>query len=759
MGVLGVNIALLRKLNGSFREIATSRYETERMFRGLELLVSMTHTEILQSLVLSPERAPEARRSLELVDVGFRQGIERLHARLPRGYAAGLDEAGRAFDAYFHFASTLLQPARPGNPDAESLDKLSEAKTLLDASFESSILESSRAFADSLSALAQAGVRTQTLAIGLALAFFLAAVPSALIFARRLTRPLVSLAQAAAGLASSDFSVRLPSTYRGEAATLSRSFNFMAERLQADFTSLEREVAVRMRAEASAHELRERLSTILGSLPLALVSLDGTGALVEWNAAAAEAFGLAAEGQRGRNLWQEVPWVGPLWEAFAYASANGVPSDEVKLSRSGSQERLYRAAFFPLRGNPSGGTLLRLTDVTEQERKERQLQRLQTMETIGTLAGGLAHDFNNILSAIMGSASLMEAELGTGKPSAPALRGSIDTIGAAANRASGIIKQLLALSRDQVAVAEPVDLVAALQQTIVMAGAAIDKSVTIGWARRPECAWVLCDTVQLEQVLMNLFINAAHAMTIMRPPGDAYGGRLTVDVWLESLSPGFVAAHPGAKGEGYWSVAISDTGVGIEEETSKHVFEAYFTTKEASKGSGLGLAMAQATLARFGGYIDLRTAKGEGATFTLRLIAGVAPERSISTDPEVVLGKGTVLVVDDEAAIRSVASRMLALCGYEAFEAAGGDEGIDFLAARDGRIDLVILDLSMPRKSGRETFAEMKERWPHLRILMSTGFTGDERLEDLAARGMVGVLGKPYDRRSLASAVAAALNC
>ena len=256
---------------------------------------------------------------------------------------------------------------------------------------------------------------------------------------------------------------------------------------------------------------------------------------------------------------------------------------------------------------------------------------------------------------------------------------------------------------------------------------------------------------------MNLFINASHAMTIMRPPGDAYGGSLTVDVWLEPLTPAFVATHPGAKGEGYWSVALSDTGVGMDEETAKRIFEAFFTTKGASRGTGLGLAMAQATLARFGGYIDLRTTRGEGTTFTLRLVPGAVLERSVHADLEMVMGKGTILVVDDEAPIRNVASRMLALCGYETIQANGGEDAIKLLTERDSRIDLVILDLSMPHKSGRETFAEMKARWPALKILMSTGFTGDNRLDDLAARGMAGVLGKPYNRKTLSLAVAAAL--
>jgi two-component system cell cycle sensor histidine kinase/response regulator CckA len=396
-------------------------------------------------------------------------------------------------------------------------------------------------------------------------------------------------------------------------------------------------------------------------------------------------------------------------------------------------------ASSPLLDSSGGctGTLAMFTDVTERKALEEQFRQAQKLEAVGRFAGGVAHDFNNLLTVITGYSQLLLRRL----ESDSALRVQIEKIETAAGQAANLTRQLLSFSRRRVFQSEVVDLNTVVANFQKMCLPIIGIDVELVTRLDPVVGRVRADIGQLDQVLMNLVVNARDAMP--------QGGKLTI----ETANRDRVADSSGSSAKGpagsYVLLAVSDTGCGMDADTQSHIFDPFFTTKEEGKGTGLGLSTVHGIVAQHGGYIEVSSEVGKGTCFSIylpRVTEAVQTASACQESTEWPRGNETVLVVEDRAAVRELVRETLSPCGYKIFEAANGKEGLEFCRKHLQPIDLVITDLIMPGMNGKE-FAELAKQYHReTKVLYMSGYggealAGNEAREDL--------LQKPFSPETL----------
>ena len=374
--------------------------------------------------------------------------------------------------------------------------------------------------------------------------------------------------------------------------------------------------------------------------------------------------------------------------------------------------------------------------VAERQMLERSLQQTQKMEALGQLATGVAHDFNNLLTIICGSSELLLEKLPSGDP----LLELATSISEAGERAISLTQQLLALSQRSLLQPKIVDLNIVVTDTQRMLRRLIGENITISTSLEPALHRVRVDPGHLQQVLINLAINARDAMR--------EGGRLTIETANVELDAAYAAAHPDVAAGGYVMLAMTDTGLGMTPEIQARIFEPFFTTKEIGKGTGLGLAIVRGIVKQSGGHIEVYSEPGMGTTFkiyfpaTLEAVteAGVgarAPERNLE-------GIETVLFVEDEEGIRRLGLLALETHGYRTLVAPDGEEGLRVGEAHAGTIDLLITDVVMPKLGGRQLAEALRRRFPHLKILFTSGYPDDAIVRHGILQAEVAFLRKPY---------------
>jgi PAS domain S-box-containing protein len=410
--------------------------------------------------------------------------------------------------------------------------------------------------------------------------------------------------------------------------------------------------------------------------------------------------------------------------------------------------RWLRAIATPVREGPALVWHGVIVDITEQRRLEEELLQAQKMESLGRLAGGVAHDFNNLLTLIRGYADVLGSQLGGEDPRLAEVR----EIRHAAERGASLTRQLLALSRRQKLVARDVDLNELVGDFERMIRRVIGASIEIVTVSGPELGWVRADPGQLEQVLLNLAVNARDAMP--------RGGTLRIETARVQVPPG--ALDPEIRGVpagDYVQLTVADTGVGMEAEVLAKAFEPFFTTKPPGEGTGLGLSTVYGIVQQSGGALTVESRPGQGTVFRLffpRVSAAAAPrpEQPAPAPREPVSPRGTVLVVEDEERVRRLTCRILEHYGYGVVEAADGPEALDLLRQNAPRVDALISDVLMPGMSGSDLAARARRERPDLPVLLLSGFTADELSgPDLPGGARQAFLQKPFSPEALATAV------
>ena len=386
----------------------------------------------------------------------------------------------------------------------------------------------------------------------------------------------------------------------------------------------------------------------------------------------------------------------------------------------------------------------------EKKKLQQQLFQSQKMDSVGRLAGGIAHDFNNLLTGIMGYASLSLRSLPEGAP----VSKNIQTIIDVSKRASNLVKQLLLFSRKIPLEFKFLDINSLIEENVGFIRRMVEETVDIRSDLAADLPMLKSDQGQLAQVLMNFAINYRDAMQ-----GN---GVLTIKTEAISADSELVANKPALGASEYIVISVSDTGCGIDKEDQSKIFDPFFTTKEVGKGTGLGLSIVYSIVKGHGGWVDVQSVKGEGSTFRVFLpvlVEGATEGQSAAADAlqqgsyrQMISGKETILIVEDEEVLRSFASEMLKDLGYSILTAADGEEALAIFAENSDIINLVVSDMIMPRKSGMELFSELKKIKPDMKFILVTGYCLEEA-EGQVLRNMSAIMMKPYTTEKIAALI------
>ena len=378
---------------------------------------------------------------------------------------------------------------------------------------------------------------------------------------------------------------------------------------------------------------------------------------------------------------------------------------------------------------------------------EQQLRQVQKMEAVGRLASGVAHDMNNILTAILAHAGLLKARDDEASPSWIAG----DIIEKAVHRGKELTSQLLGFARQGKHHHVPVDIHGVIQEVTGLLGRTVDKTITLQTNLMADEPWVVGDPNQLYQVLMNLAVNASDAMS--------HKGELIFCTSNERVSDEQASTIPGLAAGDYVVIRVTDTGEGIPHEVQAHIFEPFFTTKEQGQGSGMGLAMVYGIVKNHHGYIGVTSTLGVGTTMRVYLPSVLCDMPNTISGPTAVLTEGTghVLIIDDEEAVAEAAQAILEFLGYTTTIRLSGQEALAYYKDPTHHVDLVLLDMVMPDMSGPECFSELRKIHPECKVLLCTGYDRNHAVQELLNEGVVRFIQKPYDLDALAQACAEAL--
>jgi two-component system cell cycle sensor histidine kinase/response regulator CckA len=516
------------------------------------------------------------------------------------------------------------------------------------------------------------------------------------------------------------------------------------------FVALFDNITERKRAEDTLRRSEERRRALMEHALDAVLVLSPDGTILEANRAAETLAGRPRGEQVGRSFLEllQAEDRDAVAGRFARMLETGYVHDSSSVLRPDG--RTIPIEISASRVDVGGGPLVLaiVRDVSERRQLENQLRQSQKMEAVGQLAGGIAHDFNNLLTAILGYADLLAAQFEKGE----AIGESLLEIRKAGERAASLTRQLLAFSRRQVLEPKVLEVNALIENIHNMLSRLIGEDIELQVVLQPGVGRVRADAGQLEQVIMNLAVNARDAMP--------QGGRLTIETADVDLDKGFAAQHATVRPGLHVMLSVSDTGVGMDTSIQSHLFEPFFTTKEKGKGTGLGLATVYGIVKQSGGSIWAYSEPGKGTTFKVYLPRVEEAPSSVGLVPAaaVVLGGSeTILIVEDEEAVRRLTRRLLEARGYRILEAGNGAEGL--AAAREHRdpIHLLLTDMVMPDMTGTELAARLQESRRNLRVLFMSGYTDDA----VVRNGLLGpgrlFLQKPFTPDALARKVRAAL--
>ncbi len=512
-----------------------------------------------------------------------------------------------------------------------------------------------------------------------------------------------------------------------------------------------RDITERKSAEAAARSSEMLFHSVWENSVDGMRLTDEHGLIVAVNQAFCKLVGMAREELEGQLLtaiYSDSDKPASVVDNYRQRFKNRVIEKQIERRltlRGGNTVVLEDTnSFVELRGQPP--LLLSLfRDVTSQKRLEDQLRQSQKMEAIGQLAGGVAHDFNNILTVIHGHASLLSA----GGNLVPTAARSAQQIAQAADRAAGLTRQLLTFSRRQVMQPRRLDMNEIVGNMTKMLGRILGEDIALHLNYHSHPALIQADSSMMEQVLLNLAVNSRDAMP--------KGGQLAVKISVEDINSGHLAHHPESRSGRFVSVTTSDTGCGIPPEILRRIFEPFFTTKEIGKGTGLGLATVYGIVKQHQGWIEVESKVGKGTTFKVFLPCSNEPsETSLEQPAERTVrgGNETILIVEDEAPVRELVCNLLAGHGYRILQAESGVNALQVWRESKAEVDLLLTDLVMPdRMNGRELAEKLWNDRPELKVIFTSGYSADVVGKDFVLRGGLNYLQKPYHPQKLALAV------
>jgi two-component system, cell cycle sensor histidine kinase and response regulator CckA len=498
---------------------------------------------------------------------------------------------------------------------------------------------------------------------------------------------------------------------------------------------------------------RERFQRFFANAPVGIALIDRFGRLEEANRALGQLFGAAQQDLIGQLL------IGFLNDddqreiagKLAAAADGATPPGPVEVRLKSTRDKTCVVFLSRLGGTESGdsGLMLHFIEVTEQKNLEIQFAQSQKMQAVGQLAGGVAHDFNNLLTAMIGFCDLLLMRFRPGDPSFA----DIMQIKQNANRAANLVRQLLAFSRQQTLQPRIIDITDVLVELSHLLRRLIGENIELKVVHGRDLGLAKVDQGQLEQVIINLAVNARDAMQ--------GGGTLTIRTSNISQASAVRRGHEVMPAGDYVLIEVADTGIGIAKEHLARIFEPFFSTKEVGSGTGLGLSTVYGIVKQTGGFIFVDSAPGRGATFQIYLPRHQLNEAALNIrgDPVEVLpptdltGIGTVMLVEDEDPVRIFGARALRNKGYKVLEAKSGEAALELMGTTDEKIDLLITDVVMPNMDGPALVREVREIHPDMKVIFISGYTEDAFRQRLDSDSEIHFLPKPFSLKQLAGKV------
>lgn len=588
---------------------------------------------------------------------------------------------------------------------------------------------------------------------------------------RSVVQPIEELTDIAKKIADGDKDIISSIQTSSEVGTLSSTINSMVEELRNHQSKLEQTVKTRTIAlKTSNNELHETIKeldltntalqetrqnleilvderteqlqkalnyidNIIDSMPSILIGIDPKGVITHWNAEAERFTATAPKEATGKKLTDIVPHFAEIMDDVFTAIETRQKINKPKQIRQDGNDTIYESiTIYPLVSNGIDGAVIRVDDISDRVVIEKSLHQSQKLDAIGLLAGGIAHDFNNMLSGILGAAQLLK--LPSHNLDQKGLN-YIELIIKSVSRASDLTGKLLAFSRKSERKFTPINIHKVIDDAGDIFIRTFDKRIKIVVEKNAEYSTVIGDSSALQSAIMNIGINASHAMP--------EGGEIKLSTQNITLNASFCDASPfDIKPGSFFDLAISDTGLGIPKNDIEKIFEPFFTTKESDKGTGLGLSAVYGTVQDHNGAINVYSEKGRGTIFHIYIPCSERVDATFRKNQEVIRGSGTILLVDDEELIRLTGESLLNEMGYTVLVAENGLKGLEVFSRNSRKIDLVVLDMIMPEMNGHEAFFKMKEIDPAVKIIIASGFTKDESLFELQEAGLSGFIRKPF---------------
>jgi PAS domain S-box-containing protein len=498
-----------------------------------------------------------------------------------------------------------------------------------------------------------------------------------------------------------------------------------------------------LKAEKDLKRAQTFINSIINSMPSILISVDSNLDIVQWNDRAIEFTGIEQEEAKGKNLVSVFPLLKTELPKIHHSIQEKIIERETKKSTKINKEtHFFDITIFPLLVDEVAGAVIRIDDVTQQFELERQLNQSQKMDAIGQLAGGVAHDFNNMLGGILGAAELLATQFSHNEKA----KGYIELIKSASNRAADLTRNLLTFSRKNQGIKNSTDVAEILKEVKKLLERSLNKKIAVELINESKNSFILADSSQIQSMFLNLCINAGQAMP--------NGGELEIKVTNKVLTQTLCEEIPfDIKPGNYLNICVKDTGEGIPSNILPKIFEPFFTTKLQGKGTGLGLSAVYGTVLEHKGAILVKSELKVGTTFEVILPTSKEEKGKVKMDEKIIKGEGKILLIDDEELVRATSEAILEALNYEVLTAQNGKEGVRIYQENKDSIDLIILDMLMPEMNGRETFIELKKINPSVKVIISSGFAEGSDIETLCNEGIKGMLAKPFQIHELSQKI------